>query len=57
MKQLRHLAIFLIVLLVKVSLCSSAYNLKELSGFKCPGITKINTAIRVTRKIKSNVSA
>ena len=50
MKHAKHLAMFLLANLAIISLCSSAYDIKNLSGFKCPGITKMNFAIRLNEK-------
>jgi len=50
MKHEKHLAMFLVVLIISVSLGSCAYDFKRLNGFKCPGITKLNQAIRLNEK-------
>ena len=50
MKQSKHLAMFILALLASISICSSAYNIQGLSGFKCPGVTKLNSAVRLNEK-------
>jgi len=43
---------FLVVLLGCITFCSSAYNLKNLNGFKCPKVTRMNQAIRLNEKLE-----
>jgi hypothetical protein len=50
MKHEKQLALFLVVLIIYFSLGSCVYDIKRLNGFKCPGITKLNKAIRLNEK-------